>query len=89
MESAISKADKRATDQAVDPAYWLDIEGELKEWHRAIITTEEVISLGGWDSSQGAIMIDGDNNEITLQPGQIVEIKPGISFSKRIRFKRG
>jgi len=71
------------------PKYTLDIEGELKPWDRETITTEEIISLGGWDPSQGAILINKDNNERTLQPGEVVELKPGMGFSKKIKFKRG
>jgi hypothetical protein len=71
------------------PKYWLDIEGELKPWDRDTITTEEVIQLGGWDPSQGAIIIDKDNNERTLQPGEVIEIKPGMGFAKKVRFRRG
>lgn len=69
--------------------YYLDIEGVLKDWDEDTITTEQIIELGGWDASQGAILIDEDNRETTLQPGQIVEIKPGMGFSKKVRFKRG
>ena len=71
------------------PKYTLDIEGNLKPWDKDTITTEEIIELGGWDPSQGAIMIDKDNNEITLKPGQVIELKPGMGFSKKVRFKRG
>lgn len=69
--------------------YHLDIEGVLKDWDDDTITTEQIINLGGWDASQGAILIDADNRETTLQPGQVVEIKPGMGFSKKVRFKRG
>lgn len=69
--------------------YHLDIEGVLKDWDEDTITTEQIIRLGGWDASQGAILIDHDNRETTLQPGQVVEIKPGMGFSKKVRFKRG
>lgn len=75
--------------QGQGPKFILDIEGELKPWDRETITTEEIIKLGGWDPSQGAILIDKDNNERTLQPGEVVELKPGMGFSKKIRFKRG
>lgn len=77
------------TQENHGPKYTLDIEGELKPWDRETITTEEIISLGGWDPSQGAILIDKDNNERTLQPGEVVELKPGMGFSKKIKFKRG
>ncbi len=76
-------------EQKVGPKYFLDIEGNQKPWDRDTITTEEIIALGDWEVSQGAILIDKDNNERTLQPGDVVEIKPGQGFSKKIRFKRG
>lgn len=71
------------------PKYFLDIEGDITPWDEPTITTEEIIALGGWDPSLGAIVIDKDQNERTLQPGEIVEIKPGMGFSKKVHFKRG
>jgi multiubiquitin len=76
-------------ENAKGPKFLLDIEGVDRAWDRETITAEEIITLGGWDSSQGAIVIDKDNNERTLQPGEVVELKPGMGFSKKIRFKRG
>ena len=69
--------------------FFLDIEGVLKPWDKETITTEEIIALGGWDPSQGAIMIDKENNEHTLQPGQVIELKPGMGFSKKVKLRRG
>lgn len=71
------------------PKYFLDIEGTLEPWDAETITTEQIVSLGGWEPSQGAIMIDKDNNELTLQPGQTIQLKPGMGFSKKIKFRRG
>lgn len=72
------------------PKYVLDIEGKLADWDEDTITTEQVIELGGWDPAQGAVVIDlKTNEERTLQPAEIVEIKPGMGFSKKISFKRG
>lgn len=71
------------------PKYVLDIEGKKIEWDQPTITTEQIIGLGGWDPSQGAILIDKDNVERTLQPGEVVELQPGMGFSKKVRFKRG
>ena len=76
-------------DAGQGPKYTLDIEGNLKPWDKDTITTEEIIALGGWDASQGAIIIDADNNERTLTPKETIDIKPGLGFSKKIRFKRG
>jgi hypothetical protein len=70
--------------------FTIDIEGTLIKWYSETITTEQIIELGGWDPSQGAILIDlKDNIETTLQPGQVVELKPGLGFSKKVKFKRG
>ena len=74
---------------AQGPKFFLDIEGELTPWDKDTITTEEIIELGGWDPSLGAILIDKDQNERTLQPGEVVELKPGMGFSKKVKFKRG
>lgn len=80
---------QQTTTDGQGPKFFVDIEGVLKPWDQDTITTEEVIKLGGWDPSQGAILIDKDNTERTLQPGEVVELKPGHGFSKKIRFKRG
>lgn len=72
------------------PKYHIDIEGTLFPWDEETITTEQVIGLGRWNATQGAIMIDmATNVEFTLQPGQIIELKPGLGFSKKHKFKRG
>jgi hypothetical protein len=84
-----TKLEKGGKNQGHGPKYTLDIEGTLVEWNHNTISTEQIIELGGWDPSQGAILIDKDNNERTLQPGEVVELKPGMGFSKKVRFKRG
>lgn len=71
------------------PKYYINIEGKEFPWEKDTITTEEIIRLGGWEMSQGAIEIDSDNNERTLQPGEVIHIKQGHGFSKKIRWKRG
>lgn len=71
------------------PPFFVNIEGVEYPWHKDTITTEEITQLGGWDTSLGVIEIDKDNNERTLQPGEVVELKPGHGFSKKIRWKRG
>ena len=71
------------------PKYFLNIEGTEVPWDRDTITTEEIAQLGGWDVSQGVIEVDRDNNERTLQPGEVVEVKPGHGFGKKHKWKRG
>ncbi len=69
--------------------FTLEIEGNTIPWHSPQISTEDIARLGGWDPSQGVIMVDRENNETTLTPGQIVQLRPGLGFGKRIRWKRG
>jgi hypothetical protein len=77
-------------ENKVGPKYHIDIEGTLFPWDEETITTEQIINLGGWTTNQGGIMIDLDTNvEVTLQPGQIIELRPGLGFSKKHKFKRG
>ena len=81
---------KEAAPQAkADKTYILDIEGKEVLWHQDTITTEQIAELGGWDVSQGVIEVDRQNNERTLAPGEVIEIKPGQGFSKKYRWKRG
>ncbi|WP_288903029.1 hypothetical protein [uncultured Sneathiella sp.] len=69
--------------------YFVVIEGEEIPWEDNTITTEEIAERGGWDVSQGVIEVDQHNNERTLSPGEIVEIKPGHGFGKKHKWKRG
>lgn len=93
-----SNADKSASNENPNdnkgqegkgPKYYVDIEGVLIPWDKETITTEEIISLGGWEPNQAVVLIDKDNQEHNLVPGQVIELKPGMGFSKKIRFKRG
>ena len=72
-----------------DSKFQLNIEGALKPWDKDTITTEEIASLGGWDPSEGVVLVEPDNSERNLQPGEVVKLRPGIEFYKKISFKRG
>lgn len=65
------------------------VEDVFHPWSRPTITTEEIAALGGWEISQGVIEVDSDQNERTLAPEEVIELRPGVSFGKKIRFKRG
>lgn len=67
----------------------LCIEGKTYPWPRDTIKTEEIAALGGWDASQGVIEVDKDQNERNLAPGEEVRLRPGVSFGKKLCFKRG
>ncbi|MDE2823497.1 MAG: multiubiquitin domain-containing protein [Chloroflexota bacterium] len=73
-----------------EPEFEVDIEGEVKPWDKDTITPEEVAALGGWDVSEGVVLVDlDDGTERTLEPGEVVKLRPGLGFSKKIRFTRG
>ena len=76
-------------NQGKGPKFILDIEGRLVDWDEPTIVAEQIAQLGGWDFSQGVVMIDADNVEHQLQAKQVVELKPGLGFSKKVHFKRG
>lgn len=86
MSTATEKLDCKPQ---AGPKFVLNIEGTLHDWPVSTITTEQIIELGGWDPSLGVIQIDKDNNERTLQSGEIVNLKPGMGFGKKVRWKRG
>lgn len=71
------------------PKYILVIEGKEYPWDADTITTDQIAQLGGWDISQGVIEVDKDNNERTLAPGEVIELKPGLGFGKKHKWKRG
>ena len=70
--------------------FFVNIEGEEIPWDDETITTEQIVELGGWDASLGVQEIDLMTNEArTLKPGEVVELKPGKGFAKKIEWRRG
>lgn len=81
---------KEKVKEGQGPKFYIDIEGTEHPWDKDTITTKQIIELGGWDPANGAIIIDHKTNEErTLQPEEVVEIKPGMGFAKKVKFKRG
>lgn len=69
--------------------YSICLEGKVFEWSHDTITTEEIIALGGWEPSQGAVEVDKEQNERQLGAGEVVTLTQGHNFCKKQRFKRG
>jgi hypothetical protein len=69
--------------------FCVNTEGTEHPWHQDTITTEEIGRLGGWDPAQGVIEVHVDNTERTLKPGEVVHLRPGREFCRRVRWKRG
>ena len=76
-------------DKGKGPKFFVCIEGTEYEWSEPTITTEQIAELGGWDPSIGVIEVGPDNDERTLSPGEVVQIKPGHGFGKKHTWKRG
>lgn len=79
-----------ATNQGQGPKYQIDIEGTPHPWDRETIASSELIELGGWSPDQGVVEVNlKTQEERTLGPDEVVELKPGHGFSRKISFKRG
>lgn len=85
IEVAVDTKEKKGKG----PKFFVCIEGTEYELDEPTITTEEIAELGGWDISDGVIEVDKDNNERTLAPGEVIELKPGHGFGKKHTWKRG
>ena len=83
-----SDVNVNAVKAPVKPKYIVNIEGIDHEWNKETITTEEIAVLGGW-INEGVIEIDSNNVERTLTTNEVIHLKPGIGFAKKIRWQRG
>ncbi|GAA1646529.1 multiubiquitin domain-containing protein [Catellatospora bangladeshensis] len=91
MVSTDSMLPARADNNAAGgPTFELNIEGRIYEWHEPTITPTQVRQLAGLPADQAVIEIDfRENTERTLGEGEVVELKPGRGFGKKVGFKRG
>lgn len=75
---------------AQGPKYKINVEGTEYDWTEETITPAQIRTLGGLPGDQPVIEIDlKTNDERTLAEGEIVEVKPGKGFGKKVSFKRG
>lgn len=76
--------------KAKGPKYQLEIEGTSYDWHRDTITVAEIRTLAGFSFNDPVEEIDlNTNTQRTLREDEIVELRPGLGFSKKIKFQRG
>jgi hypothetical protein len=72
------------------PKYIVNVEGVDHEWDNPTITVPEIRQLGGFAPEDPVIEVDlKDNSERTLGEDEVVEIKTGMGFGKKIKIKRG
>jgi hypothetical protein len=87
MQAQIEKEKPKEPGQS--PKYTIDIEGKLYAWDRDTITVAELRALGNLPADTPVMVIDEDNNQRTLAEGETVELKPGMGFSKKVKYQRG
>lgn len=72
------------------PKYEIDIEGTKYPWNEDTITSAQIRELGDLPADQPVIEVDlKTNEERTLAEDEVVEVKPGKGFGKKVTFKRG
>lgn len=77
-------------ESAQGPKYQIDIEGTLHSWDSATISAAELIALGGWSPDHGVVEVNlKTQEERTMAPDEVVELKPGHGFAKKVKFQRG
>lgn len=87
MNSTELEIDKKGRKPA---RYAIDIEGTIYDWDEPTITVPQLRDLGGLPAGVPVLEIDlKTNEERTLDEGEIVELKPGLGFSKKVEFRRG
>jgi hypothetical protein len=72
------------------PKFQVNIEGQVYDWDKDTITVPEIRELGGLPEDLPVIEVDfKTNTERTLAEDEVVELKPGKGFGKKVGFKRG
>lgn len=72
------------------PKYEVNLDGDVREWPKSTISVPEIRQLAGWGDDQPVVIVDlKTNDERDLREDEVVDLKPGHGFSKKIKFKRG
>jgi hypothetical protein len=75
---------------AARPKYLIDIEGTKYPWNRDTITVPEIRELGSLPADLPVIEVDlHKGTERTLAEDEVVRIRPGQGFSKKVSYRRG
>ena len=78
------------TEHGHGPKFHIDIEGTLYPWDEDTITVPQLRRLGNLPSNVTVQEIDlQDNTQRDLAEDEIVQLKPGMGFSKKVKYQRG
>lgn len=90
MTATATATEGHGTATSHGPKFFVNIEGEEYPWDRPTITVLEIRLVGRLPADQPVIEINlEDNTERTLSECEVVELKPGHAFAKKVRYKRG
>lgn len=72
------------------PKSHIDIEGTIYDWHKDTISVPELRELGSLPSDLPVQEIDLKvNTQRDLDEDEVVQLRPGLGFSKKVRYQRG
>jgi hypothetical protein len=72
------------------PKFHIDIEGTLYPWDEDTITVPQLRELGSLPANVPVQEIDlQDNSQRDLAEDEVVQLKPGMGFSKKVKYQRG
>jgi len=79
-----------ATAAKLSAKFKVDIEDEIHDWDKETITVPEIRELGHLPADQPVQEVDlKEGTERTLGEDEVVHLKPGQGFAKKVKFKRG
>jgi hypothetical protein len=75
---------------AQGPKYEVDIEGKFYPWDASTIRVPQLRILGNIPADQQMMVVDLQTNaERTLAEDEVIELKPGHGFAKKVKYQRG
>ncbi|MEK6272842.1 MAG: hypothetical protein AABM42_09365 [Actinomycetota bacterium] len=70
--------------------YHIEIEGTIYDWNEETITVPQLRDLGDLPADVPVIEVDlKDQSERELAADEVIQLKPGQGFSKKLGYKRG
>lgn len=80
----------QGSDPSSGPKYQINIEGALHPWDEDTITVAQLRDLGNLPSDTPVIEVDlKTNSERTLDEDEVIDVRPGMGFGRKVSFKRG
>ena len=80
-----------STESLTHPTkFEINIEGSIYPWDSPVITAADLRSLAGIPADQPMLEVNlKTNEERTLNEGELIELKHGHGFAKKVRYQRG